>query len=342
MTSTHPIRFGYKASAEQFGPSELLAFSVQAERLGFDDVASSDHFQPWRHHGGHSPAVLPWLGALGARTERVRMGTSVLTPTFRYHPAVVAQAFATLGSLSPGRVFLGVGTGESMNETPITAGEWPPIKERRRRLAEAVELIRALWREERLDFSGEYYTTRKATVYDRPETPVPIYIAASGPLAAKLAGRAGDGFICTSGKDPGLYGSLLEALAEGADAAGRDAASIAKMIEVKVSYDPDAERAERDCGWWAALALSGEEKAGVEDPVEMERLADANRERASSRFIVSDDPADMAERIGTYIDLGFDELVFHLPGDDQGRSLDLFARDVLPLLRARVPAGRAA
>jgi coenzyme F420-dependent glucose-6-phosphate dehydrogenase len=341
MTSSHPIRFGYKASAEQFAPPELLAMSVQAERLGFDDVASSDHFQPWRHHGGHSPAVMPWLGALGASTQRVRMGTSVLTPTFRYHPAVVAQAFATLGCLFPGRVFLGVGTGESMNETPITAGEWPPVKERRRRLAEAVQLIRALWREERLDFSGEYYTTRKATIYDRPETPVPIYIAASGPLAAKLAGRAGDGFICTSGKDPDLYGTLLDAVAEGADAAGREVGQIAKMIEVKVSYHPDLERAERDCGWWAALALSGEEKAGVEDPVEMERLADANKERASSRFIVSDDAADMAERIGTYLDLGFDELVFHFPGDDQAHSLELFARDVLPLLRARVPAPTA-
>ena len=229
-----------------------------------------------------------------------------------------------------------------MNETPITAGEWPPIKERRRRLAEAIELIRALWREERLDFSGEYYTTRKATIYDRPETPVPIYVAASGPLAAKLAGRVGDGFICTSGKDPDLYRTLLDALAEGAEAADRDVAGIAKMIEVKVSYDPDLTRAERDCGWWAALALSGEEKAGVEDPVEMERLADANRERASSRFIVSDDPADMAERIGTYLDLGFQELVFHFPGDDQARSLERFSSDVLPLLRARVPASRVA
>jgi coenzyme F420-dependent glucose-6-phosphate dehydrogenase len=341
MTPSHPIRFGYKASAEQFGPSQLLEVSLQAERLGFDDIASSDHFQPWRHHGGHSPAVLPWLGALGARTQRVRMGTSVLTPTFRYHPAVVAQAFATLGCLYPDRVFLGVGTGESMNETPITAGEWPPVKERRRRLAEAIQLIRSLWREDRLDFSGEYYTTRKATIYDRPETPVPIYVAASGPLAAKLAGRVGDGFICTSGKDPDLYGTLLEALAGGADAADRDVAQIAKMIEVKVSYDPDLARAERDCGWWAALALTGEEKAGVEDPVEMERLADANREKASSRFIVSDDPADMADRIGAYLELGFDELVFHFPGEDQAHSLEVFARDVLPLLRARVPAGAA-
>jgi len=335
------IRLGYKASAEQFGPTQLLEFSLQAERLGFDDVASSDHFQPWRHTTGHSPAVLPWLGALGARSERLRIGTSVLTPTFRYHPAVVAQAFATLGCLYPGRVFLGVGTGESMNETPITAGEWPAVKERRRRLAEAVRLIRALWREERVDFSGDFYETRKATIYDRPEQAVPIYVAASGPLAAKLAGRVGDGFICTSGKDPDLYRTLLDALAEGAEAEGRDVAGIAKLIEVKVSYDTDRERAERDCGWWAALALSGEEKAGVEDPVEMERLADEHRDRAPSRFIVSDDPEEVAERAGAYADLGFDELVFHFPGDDQSHALELFARDVLPLLRERVSARAA-
>src|SRR3712207_551966 len=170
------VRFGYKASAEQFGPAELLAYAEHAERHGFDTVAVSDHFQPWRHHGGHSPAVLPWLGALGARTG-VRFGTSVLTPTLRYQPAVVAQAFATLACLSPGRVFLGVGTGEAMNETPVTGDVWPPIKERRRRLAEAVRLIRALWTDERVDFEGEYYRTARATIYDRPAEPVPIYVA---------------------------------------------------------------------------------------------------------------------------------------------------------------------
>jgi coenzyme F420-dependent glucose-6-phosphate dehydrogenase len=229
-----------------------------------------------------------------------------------------------------------------MNETPITAGDWPPIKERRLRLAEAIDLNRRLWRVERLDFQGEYYETRKATIYDRPDTPVPIYVAASGPLAAKLAGRVGDGFICTSGKDPDLYTTLLDAVAEGAERAGRDPAGIRRMIEIKVSYDTDRRRAEADCAWWAALALSPEEKAGVEDPVEMERLADAAADRASSRFIVADDPREAAERIGTYLDLGFDELVFHFPGNDQAHHLELFASDVLPLLRERAPATRAA
>ncbi len=157
-------RIGYKASAEQFDPVTLLDLAVEAERSGLEVVAVSDHFQPWRHTGGHSPAALPWLGAAAARTSSAALGTSVLTPTLRYHPSVVAQAFATLGCLAPGRVFLGVGTGEAMNETPVTGGEFPGRKERRQRLAEAIELIRLLWRDERVDFEGQWYRTRKATI----------------------------------------------------------------------------------------------------------------------------------------------------------------------------------
>jgi coenzyme F420-dependent glucose-6-phosphate dehydrogenase len=332
------IRFGYKASAEQFGPRELLDFSAMAEAHGLDTVAVSDHFQPWRHHGGHSPAALPWLGALGERLDGARIGTSVLTPTLRYQPAVVAQAFATLGCLYPDRVFLGVGTGEAMNETPVSGDEWPPVKERRLRLAESIALMRRLWTEERVDFEGTYYRTSRATVYDRPEKPVPVYVAASGPLAAKLAGRVGDGLICTSGKDPALYEELLARVREGAESAERDHEAIAKMIEIKVSYDTDAELAERNCHWWAALALSGEEKAGVDDPIEMERLADAHVDRAATRFIVSSDPERIVAGIAPYVELGFTELNLHFPGDDQRRALDLFSRDVLPLLLRRWPA----
>lgn len=136
-------RFGYKASAEQFPPPELLEYSVLAEKLGFDSVFVSDHLQPWRHDGGHAPAALPWLGALGAATDRIVIGTSVLTPTFRYRPAVIAQAFATLGCLFPGRVILGIGSGEAMNEAPLGV-DWPPPKERFARLKEAIELIKLL------------------------------------------------------------------------------------------------------------------------------------------------------------------------------------------------------
>ena len=329
------LRLGYKASAEQFGPVELLDFSIHAEQVGFDSVVVSDHFQPWRHTGGHAPFSFAWLGALGAKTQRVMMGTSVVTPTFRYHPSVVAQAMGTLGVLFPDRVMLGIGTGESLNEVAPTGIEWPEFRERFARLREAVTLMRRLWSEDRVSYSGTYYKTCNATVYDRPPGGVPLLIAAGGPQMAKYAGRVGDGFICTSGKGAELYrDQLLPAFAEGAREVGRDPSRLEKMIEVKVSFDTDRQRALEDTRHWGALALSGQEKVGVEDPVEMERLADAlPTERTASRFLVSTDPDEHVEQIRFYTDLGFNHLVFHAPGNDQRRFLDLYAEQVLPRLR---------
>ncbi|HEY7926141.1 MAG: glucose-6-phosphate dehydrogenase (coenzyme-F420) [Candidatus Dormibacteria bacterium] len=328
------LRFGYKASAEQFDPRTLLGYSVLAEKLGFDSVFISDHLQPWRHTGGHAPFAFSWMGALGERTNRVLIGTSVLTPTFRYHPAVVAHAFASLACLSPGRIALGVGTGEALNEVALGTA-WPDSKERFARLKEALELIHLLWTEDRVTFHGQYYQTERATIYDRPEQVVPIYIAASGPAASRLAGRVAAGFICTSGKDPALYSdTLLPALGEGAAKAGRDVADIDLMIEMKVSFDPDARRAMDDTRHWAALALSAEEKMGLDDPLEMERRADAlTAERAASRWIVSSDPDEHVAAIKRYTDLGFNHLVFHAPGPDQERFLNLYAEEILPRLR---------
>jgi coenzyme F420-dependent glucose-6-phosphate dehydrogenase len=329
------MRYGYKASAEQFGARRLADLSLRAEEVGLDTIAVSDHFQPWRHHGGHAPNALTWLGAAAQGLQGAMLGTSVLTPTMRYHPSIVAQAFATAAQLSRGPVFLGVGTGEAMNEVPATGMEWPGGRERRARLEEAIELIRRLWSEERVTFDGDYYRTLLATIYERPEQPIPIYLAAAGPLAARLVGRLGDGFICTSGKSMELYRTLLENIELGAQSAGRDVSGMPRMIEIKVSYDTDLEHAERACHWWGALALTPEEKQSTHDPLELERLADAHPERARSRFIVSTDPDEVVDRIAPYVELGFDELIFHAPGEDQERFLELFTRDVLPRLRAR-------
>lgn len=329
------IRFGYKASAEQFAPAELLKYGILAEELGFDSVFVSDHLQPWRHDGGHAPAALPWLGALAARTERVLVGTSVLTPTFRYHPAVVAQAFATLGCLAPGRAILGVGSGESLNEVPLGA-QWPDGKERFARLKEAVLLIQKLWTEDRVTYEGQFYKTENATIYDKPEQPAPIYIGASGPAATRLAGRIADGFITTSGKGHALYtDTLLPAVKEGAEKGGKKIDDLDLMIEVKVSFDDDLDRARNDTHYWGALALSPEEKTGVEDPVEMQRLADALPvERTATRWIVSSDPEEHAAKVQEYLDMGFNHLVFHAPGPDQERFLRLYSTEILPRLRA--------
>jgi len=331
------LKLGYKASAEQFSPKALLEYAVLAEKLGFDSVFVSDHFQPWRHTSGHAPFSLSWLGALGARTDHIVMGTSVLTPTFRYHPSVVAHAFGTLGDLYPGRVVLGIGTGESLNETPATGMQWPEQKERTARFREALRLIRQLWNEERVSFEGDYYQTRDATIYDRPEKPVPIYVAAAGPVIAKLAGEQAEGFICTSGKPMELYSqTLLPAVAAGLAKAGRASAAINRMIEMKVSFDTDRERALQDTRYWGALALSAEEKMNVEDPLQMEHLADALPiERTAKRWLVSSDAEEHVEQIRPYVELGFSHLVFHAPGPDQERFLRLYAERVMPLLRKR-------
>ncbi len=328
------LKLGYKASAEQFGPTALLDFSCLAEEVGFDSIFVSDHFQPWKHTDGHAPAALTWLGALGARTRKAVIGTSVLTPTFRYHPSVVAQAFGTLGSMFPGRVVLGVGTGESLNEVPSSGIAWPGAKERRDRLREAIHLMNKLWTEDRVTWAGQFYKTESATIYDKPKNKVPIWVAASGPLAAQMAGQIADGFIVTSGKAPTLYTELSGKAGEGLQRSNRSDDALEKMIEVKVSFDTDANEAKELTRHWAALALSPEEKMGVEDPVEMERLADAlPLDRAASRWIVSSDPDEQVERIRPYVELGFTHLVFHAPGPDQARFLKLYAERVMPLLR---------
>ena len=256
------LKLGYKASAEQFAPRELVELAVAAEEHGMDSATVSDHFQPWRHEGGHAPFSLAWMAAVGERTKRLILGTSVLTPTFRYNPAVIAQAFATMGCLYPDRIFLGVGTGEALNEIATGyEGDWPEFKERYARLRESVKLMRELWLGDRVDFDGEYYHTKGASIYDVPEGGIPIYIAAGGPQVAKYAGRAGDGFICTSGKGEELYkDKLIPAMKEGAEAAGRNPDDIDRMIEIKISYDPDPKLALENTRFWAPLSLTAEQK----------------------------------------------------------------------------------
>jgi coenzyme F420-dependent glucose-6-phosphate dehydrogenase len=329
------LRIGLKASAEQFGPRDLVEYAVRAEEVGLDSVWVSDHFQPWRHTGGHAPFSIAVMTAVGERTSRVQIGTSVLTATFRYNPAVIAQAFATMACLYPDRIILGLGTGEALNETAVTGAEWPDFKGRFARMREAVTLMRTLWTEDSVTFDGEFYRTVDATIYDKPARPVPVYVAAGGPVVARYAGRAGDGFICTSGKGMELYtDTLLPAVAEGAEAAGRDAGAIDRTIEIKMSYDRDPDRALENCRFWAPLSLTAEQKHSVDSAAEMERLADEIPiAQVARRWIVASDPDEALAQIRPYVDAGLNHLVFHGPGHDQERFLTQFAEDVLPKLR---------
>ena len=329
------IAIGYKASAEQFGPRELVEFGVAAERFGFDSAVVSDHYQPWRHNGGHAPFSLAWMTAVGERTERITLGTSVLTATFRYNPAVIAQAFATMGCLYPNRIMLGLGTGEALNEVAVSGMVWPEFKERFARMREAIDLMRRLWTEDHVDHAGEYYTTVGATVYDKPENPIPIYVAAGGPVVARYAGRVGDGFICTSGKGMALYQEeLVPAINEGIAKAGRTPESLDRMIEVKLSYDHDADFALNATRFWAPLSLTAEQKHSVTSSTEMEALADQLPiEQVAKRWIVASKPDQAVEAIRPYVEAGFTNLVIHAPGADQVRFMEQFATDVAPALR---------
>jgi coenzyme F420-dependent glucose-6-phosphate dehydrogenase len=330
------LTLGYKASAEQFAPRELVELAVAAEAHGMDSATVSDHFQPWRHEGGHAPFSLAWMTAVGERTKRLQLGTSVLTPTFRYNPAVIVQAFATMGCLYPDRIFLGVGTGESLNEIATGyEGDWPEFKERYARLRESVRLKRELWLGDRVDFEGEYYHTKGASIYDVPEGGIPIYIAAGGPQVAKYAGRAGDGFICTSGKGEELYkDKLIPAMREGAEAAGKNPDDIDRMIEINISYDTDPELALENTRFWAPLSLTAEQKTSIHDPLEMEKAAnELPIEQVAKRWIVSSDPDEAVAKVKDYVDWGLNHLVFHAPGHDQRRFLELVQKDLEPRLR---------
>ena len=215
--------------------------------------------------------------------------------------------------------------------------EWPEFKVRFGRLKEAVELMRRLWREDFVTYEGEYFQTKDVTLYDKPTNKaVPIYVGASGEVAARFAGRVADGFICTSGKGMELYSEkLLPAVREGAEKAGRDYEQIVKAIEMKVSYDHDRARAMEDTKLWAPLALPAEDKAGVEDPRELERRAKAIEDQAHRRWLVSDNAEEHIEQLRPYVELGFQELIFHSPTNDQEAFLNVYSEEILPRLRER-------
>ena len=329
------LKFGYKASAEQFGPNELLEFSSTAEDVGLDSVFVSDHFQPWKHTDGH--ARPRFRGSEPGSTDETHCHRHQRDDAYvSLSPIDRGAGLRDFGGHVSGACRAGAGQRRTVNDVPALGFKWPGFKERTARLLEAITLIRRLWVEERVTFEGKFYKTEKATIDDRPSTPVPVYLAASGPTVAKMAGEVAEGYICTSGKAPELYRETLlpNNVSAGLQAAGRAPDSIDRMIEMKVSFDTDRQRALEDTREWAALALSAEEKVSVEDPVEMEAHAMLPIERAASRWIVSTDPDEHVARIEQYMDLGFLLTAFNAPGRDQNRFLRLYGKQVLPRLRA--------
>jgi coenzyme F420-dependent glucose-6-phosphate dehydrogenase len=331
------IRFGYRAVAEQYGPAQLLEFATQAEDQGFEFITISDHFHPWFHQGGHAAFAWAWIASAAERTKHVQIGTGVTTPINRYHPAIVAQCFATLGAMYPGRIFLGLGTGEAMNEVPV-GQRWPPFRERVARVEESLDIIRGLWDKEFFSYTGKYFSVKDANIYDKPGKPVPIYLAASGATMAEVAGRRADGLYTTPAKEEKLRDVLLPAVRKGAESAGRSPGDINKMILCNVSWDEDYDKALASIRRWRAVAAPGSFEKEVWDPRELDRLGEAvPMEDLTWRWTICTDLEDVIKMVDAYIAMGFNEIEIRSGSPDETAFIAKFGRDILPYLREKHP-----
>jgi len=326
------VKIGFVLSHEQFPAPQLVDFAVAAEQAGFDMVWTSDHFQPWQPNEGHS--MFPWvtLAALGQRTSSITLGTGVTCPTYRHHPTEVAQAFASLGVFNPGRVFLGVGTGEALNEAAAT-GSFGKYQERADRLTEAVGLIRKLWTGDDITHDGQYYHTRSARIYDLPPQPVPIYIAGNGPKSARLAGQYGDGWITGSKEisDPAMHA----AFEDGARAAGKDPASMPIVTESFVVVSDDPAEVQAGAEKWRFTAKSW--KPGYvdnQDEADIQRRAESEipLEEVSKAWPIGSDPQVHAQALQKLIQGGATHIFVHSPEPDQLRAIQFYGQQVLPLV----------
>ncbi len=324
---------GWKASTEQYSPTELLDYAVAAEQAGFDSLSVSDHFHPWSE-AGQASHTWTWLGAVAARTSRIRLGTGLTCPILRYHPAIIAQASATLACLAPGRAFLCVGTGEALNEYSST-GEWPGYETRRAMLTEAVELIRQLWSGDEVSFDGNFYRTRKARLYTLPKQPIPLYVSSLVPESAGFAGEIGDGLLTIGGREPSHYQAMFRHFEEGARRAGKQAAHLPRLLELRVAYTDDLDAAVQEVKkYWAGTFIP----AMYTQPIYTPKMSAENGKAVGAEAILqtgcfSSDPDEHVRYIRQYLDLGFDEIYFHYAGPDQKGFIARYGKDVLPKLR---------
>jgi coenzyme F420-dependent glucose-6-phosphate dehydrogenase len=319
------LHLGYSLSTEEHRPDDLIRFAQRAEAVGFEYASISDHFHPWVAAQGNSPFAWAVLGALAQATSRLRVGTGVTCPTIRYHPAIVAQAAATVAAMMPGRFYLGVGTGENLNEH-IVGGRWPSFDERAGRLEEAVEIIRRLWTGETVSHRGCYYTVDNARIYTLPDEPPPVVVAASGPRSARLAGRIGDGLI-NSAPDR----AVVECFEEAADGSGRDRP---RYLQVNVCWAADEAQARRTahriCG---NVALKGELGNLLPSPAHYEQAVQMLTEEDVAKVILcSRDPEAHVRKIREGLEAGYDHLHVYQVGPDQDGFFDFYEREVLPRL----------
>jgi TAT-translocated FGD2 family F420-dependent dehydrogenase len=318
---------------EQFPAPELIRLGAAAEGAGFDLVATSDHFQPWQANERHVGEAWVTLGALGQRTRRIWMGPTVTCPTLRYNPAVVAEAFATLSLLYPGRIFLGLGSGEALNEQAAT-GEWPAWRERWDRLIEAVTIIRQLWTGKPLQHTGAHYTVN-GTLYDPPPQPIPLLLAANGPKAMKLAGEHGDGLIT----DPQTWKQHKQEWEKGARSAGKDPGVMPVLVEAFVVVG-DLTEAQTAAKLWNFIPKAFKGYQNIPDPAQIERRAQAELPlpKVFGDWTVSSSPDAHIQTIKQLFDSGVTIVNIHSGQPDQQKVIEFYGREVLPRVKSQTAA----
>jgi len=319
---------GFMLAHEQFPVPQLVELGIAAEQAGFDLLANSDHLQPWQTNEGHSGAAWATMAALSQRTSRVWMGTTVTCPTFRYNPAVVAEGFATLNFLAPGRIFLGVGSGEALNEQ-AAIGSWPKWPERSERLIEATAIIRQLWTGKQIAHEGAYYTVN-ARLYDAPPKAIPLLMAANGPRAMRRAGQYADGLVT----DPKTWKDYKSEFEAGAKAAGKDASNMPVLVEqyAVVSDKGDAEKAAE---LWRFGPKAFKSYYNIRDPDEIQQRADSEvpLEKVYGDWPVSTDPAAHIKVISELFDSGATIVNIHSGQEDQKRVIEFYGKEVLPRIK---------
>ncbi|HEY1852967.1 MAG TPA: TIGR03557 family F420-dependent LLM class oxidoreductase [Solirubrobacterales bacterium] len=325
------MRYLHLSAHEQFPPDQLLRQATAAESAGFDGIGCSDHFQPW-WEGGESGNAWVWLGAAGQATERVALGTAVTPAGPRYHPALIAQAWATLETMFPGRPYLGFGSGESLNESPLGA-PWPSPAEQIDRMAEALEMIRALWDGEKLSGGGRHFGADGARIHTLPEgRRPPIYVSAFGPQAAAVAGRLGDGLWTLA--DPESVPGILDAYRTAAADAGREPGEV--VLQAAFSWAEDDEAALEGARVWKGAQPQEFFKDDWHDPAAMYEhgAAQISDEELREAMIIDADPAVHAERIREVEAMGATAVaLMNNSGADPQAAIGVYGERVLPELR---------
>lgn len=322
---------GYAAMFEQFHPTDLLRYSEQAEAVGFEAVMASDHFHPWVPAQGQSAFVWSWMGALGVRTK-VRFGTGVTPPGYRYHPAIIAQAAATLEAMFPGRFYLGLGAGEALNEH-IVGEYWPEAPVRLERLAESIEIIQQLFTGKVVKYRSKHFNVESAKLYTLPETPPPIYVATAGPIQSYRTGKMTDGLITVGAPDEKIR-MLIDRFEKGAREAGKDPSTMPKIIQLHVSWAESMDVAtENALKEWPNGGMAFP-KADIRNPEDFEAMAKLVRpENYKNRVLITPDLDEHAAHVQHFIDLGFTEVYIHNVGRNQEAFIEAYGKAVLPKLK---------